>query len=226
MQIARDTFFAALGEKSIVLDLRRDRYIGLGPTLTKQILEYIDRRRKSSLDPSRSRELLANLVKWGVLSENSFEPDFIRAEEPLSVQESSLWPTRKYGIGFRIPLLAVSALRSLNAANRSLDSREFVHTIAWLRATKASLQRRHRTHERQDLLDAFYAAHPWFHVAPICRLDAPALCLFLWKHGHEAELVFGVRLAPFQAHCWVQAGSVAFGEAADRLRQFTPIMRI
>lgn len=38
------------------------------------------------------------------------------------------------------------------------------------------------------------------------------------------DLVFGVRLHPFGAHCWVQHGRTLVNETLDQVRNFTPIL--
>jgi hypothetical protein len=40
------------------------------------------------------------------------------------------------------------------------------------------------------------------------------------------ELVFGVRLQPFAAHCWVRHGQVLVNESLDQVRNFTPILTL
>lgn len=72
---------------------------------------------------------------------------------------------------------------------------------------------------------ARYAACRWINpVAPRCLIDALALDRLLLKQGLSASLVFGVRLAPFAAHCWLQTpGYILTCTAADA-HNFTPIM--
>jgi Transglutaminase-like superfamily len=38
--------------------------------------------------------------------------------------------------------------------------------------------------------------------------------------------VFGVNADPFEAHCWVQAGSVVLNDTLGRVSSFTPIMSV
>lgn len=38
------------------------------------------------------------------------------------------------------------------------------------------------------------------------------------------DLVFGVRLHPFGAHCWVQHGRTLVNETLDQVRNFTPVL--
>lgn len=42
----------------------------------------------------------------------------------------------------------------------------------------------------------------------------------------RSELVIGVRLRPFAAHCWLQSGQVLINETVEEARNFTPILVI
>lgn len=59
-----------------------------------------------------------------------------------------------------------------------------------------------------------------------CLVNAIAAMRTLVAHGSPADMIFGVRLNPFMAHCWVQG---PYGLVTDRLDQtsgFTPILAI
>jgi hypothetical protein len=49
---------------------------------------------------------------------------------------------------------------------------------------------------------------------------------FLAMSGVSAEWIFAVRSNPFEAHCWVQSGSVVLNDVIDEVRAYTPIMRV
>lgn len=79
----------------------------------------------------------------------------------------------------------------------------------------------------QALVRRFVHLRPWFYSARgACLLDSLALVTFLAQYGLHPHWVFGVRTAPFHAHCWVQHGAVLFNDAPDRVRQYSPILRI
>jgi hypothetical protein len=40
----------------------------------------------------------------------------------------------------------------------------------------------------------------------------------------DAELVIGVSVDPFSAHCWVQLGDVVLNDSVERVRNYTPIL--
>ncbi|MDC7810149.1 lasso peptide biosynthesis B2 protein [Sphingomonas koreensis] len=42
--------------------------------------------------------------------------------------------------------------------------------------------------------------------------------------GIPVDLILGVRLQPFAAHCWVQLGATIVNDRLDKIRNFTPIL--
>lgn len=56
-----------------------------------------------------------------------------------------------------------------------------------------------------------------------CLPRTLALLDFLARRGHCAQLVFGVRTHPFEAHCWAQAGGLILNDTVARTRWYTPI---
>lgn len=60
----------------------------------------------------------------------------------------------------------------------------------------------------------------------LCLFDSLALLLYLAHYNLHPTWVFGVREAPFFAHCWVQAGSIVLNDYRDKVTCYTPIMAI
>ncbi len=57
-----------------------------------------------------------------------------------------------------------------------------------------------------------------------CLQRSALLIAWLRRHGLRADWVFGVRLWPFSAHCWVQCDDVCLNDDFERLQAFTPIL--
>ena len=57
-----------------------------------------------------------------------------------------------------------------------------------------------------------------------CLPNSLALAHRLLTHGIAPELILGVKLAPFEAHAWVQCGRWILGDACENTRKFTPIL--
>lgn len=60
----------------------------------------------------------------------------------------------------------------------------------------------------------------------LCLFDSLALIEFLARYDLFPNWVFGVRLAPWAAHCWVQHGDVAFNECIEEAAHYSQIMAI
>ncbi|MBS0331310.1 MAG: lasso peptide biosynthesis B2 protein [Proteobacteria bacterium] len=71
--------------------------------------------------------------------------------------------------------------------------------------------------------------HRWAPFAPTsgkCLLRAYMLLRLLRRRGEDATWVFGVRTWPFHAHCWLQCEDVVLDDHPERIRAFTPILRL
>jgi hypothetical protein len=61
-------------------------------------------------------------------------------------------------------------------------------------------------------------------MASNCLRDSIALLRFLIRRGVAAELVIGVKLYPFAAHCWVQQGPLILNDNLGGAAGFAPIL--
>ena len=59
-----------------------------------------------------------------------------------------------------------------------------------------------------------------------CIAASMALMAALAARGANPTLVLGVKLDPFQAHCWVELAGTVLNDAPDHVRPFTPIRRV
>jgi hypothetical protein len=60
----------------------------------------------------------------------------------------------------------------------------------------------------------------------LCLYDSLVLVEFLARYDIFPAWVFGVRLEPWAAHCWVQQGTVVFNEGIEEADDYVPIMVI
>ena len=72
--------------------------------------------------------------------------------------------------------------------------------------------------------EALNQLSPWLPFEGACLARSALMIAYLNRLGLQADWVFGVRLRPFEAHCWVQLDDVALNEDVERLAAFTPVM--
>lgn len=69
----------------------------------------------------------------------------------------------------------------------------------------------------------FNAARRWVPVKGNCLLDSLALITWLGDAGRKMELVFGAKLNPFGAHCWLQLDDLVLNDRLESVAAFTPV---
>lgn len=74
-----------------------------------------------------------------------------------------------------------------------------------------------------ELAARFIAARRLAPIKPNCLLDSIALIHWLGGAAASASLVFGVKLAPFAAHCWVQSETHLLNDRSDHVGRFAPV---
>ncbi|PPT26209.1 hypothetical protein XaCFBP7622_18465, partial [Xanthomonas arboricola] len=93
-------------------------------------------------------------------------------------------------------------------------------------AQRRGMQQRPLAELEQRLTDAasvFRRARVWVPVEMRCLLDSVALARFLRRRQLDAQVVFGVALDPFSAHCWVQTGDLVLNDTVGNVHAHTPI---
>ncbi|MEO7467651.1 MAG: lasso peptide biosynthesis B2 protein [Sphingobium limneticum] len=224
MQLSTGAYVVNFGGQAIVLNLQQDRYVYLGPHLSTVAGKAIDK----GLSDEERLAAVRELVSKGILDDDCDRRSYqFETDEPISLPRSTSWPSIRFGLGLGGQIhLTLKALRALYDVGYSLRTRPFIETVQYLRDQRRAGRKVKPKQSANDALDSFFAARPWFPTPPVCRLDASALCLHLWRSGHDASLVFGVRIEPFSAHCWAQGEEASLNEPHDQLRQYTPIMAI
>ena len=78
----------------------------------------------------------------------------------------------------------------------------------------------------RELVAIFERLRSWFPRGYLCLYDSLALIEFLARYGMFPSWMFGVRLEPWSAHCWVQEAGFAFNENVEEAAGYTPVMVI
>jgi hypothetical protein len=74
------------------------------------------------------------------------------------------------------------------------------------------------------ILRAFEYAKVLRSAADRCLPRSIALGLCLARIDVSCDVIIGVKLGPFAAHCWVQAGDEVLNDSVEEVARFTPIL--
>jgi len=205
-----------LAGQAVFLDARRDRYFCVGGAAAKAV--------ETLLEQGLAHEAeLAGLTKTGLIEvgEGSQAQRPCQPNAPVRslVEDPDVRPTGCIG-----DYLEVAA--RLVAARRDVRRRPFASILDDLGSTKAARKALGNASPDPRLIvaAAFNGARRLVPVKPQCLPDSLALLAFLARRGCSADLVFGVKLRPFSAHCWVQTGEVVLNDALDHATIHTPIL--
>lgn len=210
--LAPGTGFCEAGGESLFLDLRRDTYFALrGADRTA-----FDRLRSG--EPIDS-DAMTRLAGTGLL---------VRCDGPIRIAPAAVAvPTRDlsaakdHGFSWRMALTATLALRR---ARHAMQPARIAATVERARRRRSALDPDY-DEEAAAAVAASYAANRWLAAVPQrCLVDALALDDILLARGLRSTLVFGVRVSPFRAHCWLQTSSAVLTGIAAEARNFVPIL--
>lgn len=203
------------GEGVMLLDLRQDRYFRLPAPLGDAARRWLD---ELSAEPPPA--LLALLGRNGV----------VRAGDPH----------------LRVAITRVEIPESLEppVAPDVLDTRDRLRIVAAVGSTWMGLRTRAlrslvigRRQWRMKLppvggpvppgrLAGYHRARRLVPLAKNCLLDSLALDLWLGGADPGRQIVFGVTLEPFLAHCWLQSPTMILNDNYDHVRRYAPILVI
>lgn len=75
-------------------------------------------------------------------------------------------------------------------------------------------------------VETFRAVTPCLPWIGECLFQSWLLLTWLRRNGLDATWVFGVRLRPFAAHCWLQSDDLALTDAPETLSAYHPILAV
>lgn len=206
--------FCRIGERSLFLDLVADRYFCLSGPLDRAFSALCE---SEPADPA----LVSTLVEMGILIVSRDAP-------PPSPCASRSWiATGKSDLHAR-PSVAIIAMALARRAlwSRRVRHRPLAENVQYLERQK---QKGARTGSSPPaaiarIEGAYRRAALIVPTRDRCLATSMALMSALTAQGARADLVLGVKLDPFQAHCWVELDGAVIGDEPDLLRPFTPIL--
>lgn len=187
----------------VFLNIANDRYFQLADADNRMMLDRIER---SALGRSHQPSWLP---KPSALS-SALRTSAAIESGPFSLAEvaRAMWVQRR--VERRLAARGFASM--LTYLSQSLDSRSPVLTGSDEAACRT--------------IAAFEHSRLIRTAADRCLPRSIALALCLAARGVRAHVVIGVAIAPFAAHCWVQAGDEILNESVAEVLRYQPILVI
>lgn len=241
--------FLCVVEASVVfLDLHNDKYISLEPEKTTALISLlsirpeelhastlsmfkrnaVNQNRESDKENCHIVEVAEDLITHNLLTTDpaaGVEENLTTIDIPpldLSGYEFGKTPIIKSGHIFRF-FMACSAA-SFNLRFFSIE--EVVRSVKKARNGQQKSSPSDLDKIR-DLVEIYNILKPLFFTTKNhCLFDSLTLIKFMALYDIYPTWVFGVKMGPFIAHCWVQDDNFIYNEALDNAHNFTPIMAV
>ena len=205
------------GERAVFLDAGRDRYFCLGKGLEATFRGLLD-------GAPASDGGLTDLERLNIIEPGRAGGRAIRPPEPAQIWRSLIEEEAPLS-GWRAAVFAEVTLNLAKARFR-LRGQRFGQILEHLRARKNDREPAETPGpcEVEAWVSSYNAARRLVPLKPVCLQDSLGLLDYLAARRAFPDLVFGVKLAPFAAHCWVQANGVVLNETIDTASAYTPIL--
>lgn len=206
---------AVLGDVVIVLDIHRNRYSLIRGNAASVLAAAAS---GDPVNPDSPEARALRFHHWLAPAGRPPGPWFHPGELPraeASVLEGGDPPGWPRAIDFRIAAICLKTRLDLRFRPLSRILRGL--RMNWRGRSMADLVAAARQFDRGRRHTPF---------TPRCLPDALAFLRFARARGHAAHLVFGVKLHPFEAHCWAQSGGLVLTDPLDRIRRFVPVLAV
>jgi hypothetical protein len=119
-----------------------------------------------------------------------------------------------------------SALCCLATSRVRLKMTGLGRTLSWLSTRKSRLPTSRALPEGQveRIMAGFVSAARLASQIDLCLTNSIAVASRMIAKGIRPDVVLGVQLGPFSAHCWVQHEDRLVNDRVDMVRTFTPIL--
>lgn len=210
------------------LDLRHDKYFCLTRDQTVALVPLLAGWSEpgSKLETTRSDFALVGVLRAlehkQLITQASNGKPVPRADiaSPRSDCLSELNPVPSIRAGDLLRIYRSGVVAAVNLKFRSIENtvRGVRHRRSLSKPSDAETQRYPEIVARFHFLRRYYARRH------LCLFDSLALLEFLASYRMFPQWVFGVRMEPFSAHCWVQDNDVILNDTVENVRAYTPIM--
>jgi hypothetical protein len=195
----------------VFMDERCDSYFRLDDETEAEFLEWVGTEEAFSAAFSQGRQT--------AIAPSEGLPSAILAQAPLPRQSL----LDELGPRFRARISdTVKVARLLRRARFTIARRPIAETLSKFAHREEAERLPLSGIELRERAARFVAARRLVPIAPNCLADS--LSLLDWLGPSPGTLlVFGVKLDPFAAHCWVQLGDMLLNDRTDHVAAFRPV---
>jgi hypothetical protein len=197
--------------QAIFLAIASDRYFCLSPKLNEAFLALAQ---GQCIDQHHIKSLIADRIICDAVGDND-----IRAVRVPVAERSLATRAARYTMAVRSPVALfdrVYVKRVLAKKGLSRLLTEDLSNLLYERSERG-------TEDIAEIVEAVHAAGRIFGAKDQCLSQSLLIRRQMQRCGYGAALVFGVRLLPFEAHCWLQRGVTVLDDHHEHVVQFTPV---
>ncbi|HEY9553143.1 lasso peptide biosynthesis B2 protein [Allosphingosinicella sp.] len=213
--LASGISFCRVAGRFIFLDVPRDRYFCLSAESERCFAQLVDGESLSQ----REHAVLAQLVAGRILKDAAEEAVPLACQFTSPVRQSLL-DTEQRPPALPHVLAAAFSLASAPARLRLLGFDRLLQETARRKGRGRDLG----TEQLSAVAFAFDRLRLVATAHDRCLVRSIAAARRLIALGGRPDLVIGVKLQPFKAHCWVQHGPWLVNDRTEVVRDFTPIL--
>jgi hypothetical protein len=221
---------------TILLDLKRNRYFGIGTNETRALSTLAlnwDQANGSAatverLAPDAAILMADALVEAGLLSRDApaERTAFSGPPPDLSGVLTSAGHELSRGTSLRLAHIA-SFIAALAWTRHALRSRSLYSIACEVRDRKAAASGDFDECRAVELVGIFRRLRPHtFAARDRCLFHSLALVRFMARHDVFPTWVIGVRAKPWGAHAWVQQGKLLLDASPEHVCEYTPILTV
>jgi len=211
-----DLSFCQVDERLVFLDIGNDRYFQLSPLMEQALTAYLRDDRNPGLD-------IRPLVDRKILVEHPGNPAEARLAGSPASRSAMEAPQPQARISFADFLEVLAIVLHTQLELKLFRLKRALGKATINRPSQAVLT---ATSSEQQLLNAaaiYRRARLYVPVEMRCLLDSLSMTKFLRRRKLYTQVVFGIALDPFSAHCWTQTGDLVLNDTLGNVNSHTPI---
>lgn len=206
--------FCLIAGEAVFLDIGMDRYFRLTP---QQNADFLALMAQTAVSSTELRANCLSLLTDTAAIDGQLEPcQWIMPQRAFAVEPGRSFPIAETAL----------ALVAQRRSERALKTRPLALQLRLLTNKLSPLPACIPTPDNRAgrVVRGFAFACYLRSAADRCLSRSLALADQLARRGCRTHVVFGVKLAPFAAHCWVQADDLVLNETVEEVARYTPIL--